>query len=67
MSHGLKCSFQSNPGLESQSAVEQLAGFPQGQPAEEESVAAYWRGSQGRLAEEESAIGKVKLQAAPPV
>lgn len=47
--------------------MEQLAGFPQGQPAEEESVAACWRGSQGRLAEEESAIGKVKLQAAPPV
>lgn len=47
MSPGVKCSFQSNPGLESQSTVERLADFPQGQPAEEESEAACWRGSQG--------------------
>lgn len=58
---GVDCSFQCSPDPASQSRVEQLAGFPQGQPAEKESGAASWLGSQGWLAEEESTSGKVKL------
>lgn len=51
--------MQSRPCKPEQSGV--AGWFPQGQPAEKESGAASWLGSQGRLAEEGSTSGKVKL------